>query len=227
MTAISMPSRRNTVAAVREVDRRQLDLLVGDVLPDVELGPVREREHADVLALAVPAVVEVPQLGPLVLRVPLAELVAEREEALLGARLLLVAAGAAHHRVEPVLLDRVEQRGGLQPVARRAAGRCPRRRGPCRSTPAPTRRRGATPSRSTAASRNSITSGKLCPVSTCITGNGSRAGQNAFLATCSITTLSLPPEKSSTGRSNSAATSRRRWIDSASSASRCEMRSAA
>ena len=46
-----------------------------------------------------------------------------------------------------------------------------------------------------------------------------RAGQNAFVATCSITTLSLPPENSSTGRSNSAATSRRRWIDSDSSAS--------
>ena len=68
-----------------------------------------------------------------------------------------------------------------------------------------------------------MTSGKLCPVSTCMTGNGSRAGQNAFLATCSITTLSLPPENSSTGRSNSAATSRRRWIDSDSSASRCEI----
>ena len=77
VTAISMPSRRNTGAAVREVDRRQLDLLVVDVLPDVELGPVRQREHADVLALAVAAVVEAPQLGALVLRVPLAELVAE------------------------------------------------------------------------------------------------------------------------------------------------------
>ena len=63
-----------------------------------------------------------------------------------------------------------------------------------------------------------MTSGKLCPVSTCITGNGSRAGQNAFAARCSITTESLPPENSSTGRSNSAATSRMMWIDSASSA---------
>ena len=70
------------------------------------------------LTLAVAAVVDVPELGPLVLRVPLAELVAEGEEALLGACLLLVAPGAAHHRVELVLLDRVEQRRGLQPVAR-------------------------------------------------------------------------------------------------------------
>ena len=36
--------------------------------------------------------------------------------------------------------------------------------------------------RSTRRSRNSSTSGKLCPVSTCITGNGIRAGQNAFSA---------------------------------------------
>ena len=64
---------------------------VCDVGPDVELGPVRQREHADALAREDPAVVEVPDLGPLVLGVPLAELVAEREHALLGARLLLVA----------------------------------------------------------------------------------------------------------------------------------------
>src|SRR4051794_1229877 len=60
-------------ALVGEVDRWELDLLLGDVLPDVELGPVRQWEHADVLALAVASVVDAPQLGPLVLRIPLAE----------------------------------------------------------------------------------------------------------------------------------------------------------
>ena len=38
------------------------------------------------LALADAPVVDVPQLGPLVLRVPLPVLVAEREDALLGSR---------------------------------------------------------------------------------------------------------------------------------------------
>ena len=71
------------------------------------------------LAAVVAPVVEVPQLGALVLRVPLAELVTEREEPLLGAGLLLVAPGAAHDGVEPVLFDRVEQGGGLETVARR------------------------------------------------------------------------------------------------------------
>ena len=78
---------------------------------------LRDREDPDVLALAVPAVVEAPQLGPLVLRVPLAELVAERVHPLLGPGLLLVAPGAAEDGVEAVLLDGVEQRRGLQPVA--------------------------------------------------------------------------------------------------------------
>ena len=50
--------------------------------------------------LRVPAVVEVPQLRALVARVPLAELVAEAEDPLLGAGLLLVAAGAAEHGAE-------------------------------------------------------------------------------------------------------------------------------
>src|SRR3954447_19474858 len=56
----------------------------------------------------------------------------------------------------------------------------------------------------------------------CISGNGSFAGQNAFSASRHITIESLPPENSSTGRSNSAATSRMMWIDSASSTCRCE-----
>src|SRR5581483_6811798 len=55
----------------------------------------------------------------------------------------------------------------------------------------------------------------------CITGNGIRAGQNAFSASRSMTAESLPPEKSITGFSNSAATSRMMWMASASRASRC------
>ena len=98
-------------------------LLLAHVLPHVELGPVREREHAHVLAGLDEAVVEVPQLGPLGLGVPLAEVVAEREDALLGPGALLVAAGAAERRLEAVLLDRVEQRDRLEPVARRARAR--------------------------------------------------------------------------------------------------------
>jgi hypothetical protein len=47
-----------------------------------------------------------------------------------------------------------------------------------------------------------------------------RAGQKAFSAKRSITAESLPPEKRSTGFSNSAATSRMMWMDSDSSMSR-------
>ena len=54
----------------------------------------------------------------------------------------------------------------------------------------------------------------------CMTGKGMRPGQKAFWASRSMTTESLPPEKSSTGRSNSAATSRMMWIDCASMARR-------
>src|SRR6476620_1943549 len=108
------------LALVREVDLRQLEVLARDVLPHVELRPVRDREDADVLALAYARVVEIPELGTLRARVPLAEVVAEAEDALLRPRPLLVAPSTAHRGVEPVLLDRVEQRRRLQLVARRA-----------------------------------------------------------------------------------------------------------
>src|SRR5690606_27689243 len=102
---------------VRVVDARQLDLLPLDVAPDVQLGPVRQREHPDVLIGAVPTVVEVPQLRALPARLPLAEGVAQAEDPLLGAGPLLVAAATAEHRVEAVVPDRVQQRSGLQRVA--------------------------------------------------------------------------------------------------------------
>src|SRR5712671_3426698 len=58
--------------AVRIIDRGHGEPLALDVLPYVELGPVADGEHAHVLALRDARVVEAPQLGPLVLRVPLA-----------------------------------------------------------------------------------------------------------------------------------------------------------
>src|SRR5436309_988491 len=120
---VEHPVAAEDLTVVGEVDRRQLQLLARDVLPHVELRPVRDREDADVLALADARVVEAPQLGPLRARVPLAEVVAEAEDALLRAGTLLVAARAAHRRVEAVLLDSVEERRRLQLVARRARPR--------------------------------------------------------------------------------------------------------
>src|SRR4029077_13186168 len=92
---IQHPVAAEDLALVREVDQRQLQLLARDVLPDIELGPVRDREDADVLALADSRVVEVPELGPLHARVPLAEVVPEGEDPLLRAAALLVAPRSA------------------------------------------------------------------------------------------------------------------------------------
>ena len=67
---VEHPVAAEDLALVGEVDRRHLELLGLDVLPHVELGPVGEREDADVLAPADAPVVEVPQLGALGLAGP-------------------------------------------------------------------------------------------------------------------------------------------------------------
>src|SRR5207247_3682515 len=65
-----------------------------------------------------PSVEAGPHPRPLVLRVPLALRVAQREDPFLGTRPLFVAPGAAERRVESARLQRVEQRLGLeQPAA--------------------------------------------------------------------------------------------------------------
>src|SRR4051794_14172775 len=90
---VEHPVAAEHLALVGEVDRRDLEALLRDVLPHVELGPVAQREHAHVLAAADAPVVDAPQLGALAARVPGAEVVAEGEDPLLRAGALLVAAG--------------------------------------------------------------------------------------------------------------------------------------
>jgi hypothetical protein len=75
-------------------------VLLPDVAPHVQFGPVRQRKHANALARTDARVVKISQLGALVARVPLAELVADGEHALLGAGLLLLPPRAAEGRVE-------------------------------------------------------------------------------------------------------------------------------
>src|SRR5262245_8377057 len=87
-----------------------------DVGPNVELGPIRQRKHAHALARPDPGVSEMPELWTLPLRVPVLRDVAEGKYALLGARLLLVAARPAERRVETMRGQRLLQRLGLHDV---------------------------------------------------------------------------------------------------------------
>src|SRR3954447_4531533 len=103
-------------ADVGEVERHDGNVLQVDVLPDVQFGPVAQREGANALTLVHLAVVQVPELRPLVLRVPLVQAVAEAVNALLGPALLLVATGTAERRVELVVVQRLLQRRRLHNV---------------------------------------------------------------------------------------------------------------
>ena len=109
---------RKHLALVGKVERGQGDRFTPQIHPDVHLGKIGQRKNAEVLARVVPAVEEVPQLRTLVLRVPLAEIVAVGKKALLGAGLLFVAPATAEARGEFVLLNRVEQGHRLQRIAR-------------------------------------------------------------------------------------------------------------
>ena len=73
-----MPSRSTTGRCLGEIKRHDRDVLALDVLPDVGLGPVRQREDADRLARRDARVVDVPHFRPLVLRVP--DMLALRKE---------------------------------------------------------------------------------------------------------------------------------------------------
>jgi hypothetical protein len=90
----------NDFAPVSEIQFRQRHLLRRDVLPHVELRPVRQREDAEVLARRPSAVEQVPQLRSLVARIPLAEIVTMRKHTFLGAGFLFVASCTAESAIE-------------------------------------------------------------------------------------------------------------------------------
>jgi hypothetical protein len=69
-------------------------------VPDVQLRPIGEREDANAFARTDAAVEQAPQLGALVLWIPLPGTVAKGEDALLGARLLFIAARASKGRIK-------------------------------------------------------------------------------------------------------------------------------
>ena len=213
---VQHPVAREHLAFVGEVDRGHLELLLGDVLPHVELGPVGDREHAHVLAPADPPVVEAPQLGALPLRLPLAELVAKGQDPLLRTRALLVAAGAAEGGVEIVRGDRVEQGDCLQPVARGA------RPGLIDDAPLLDRVLHRGDDQAARRSRRSAGRGTRSPRGSCAPYRRASPGTESLPAETpsrpdrSSTIESLPPLNNSTGRSNSAADSRSTCTASAS-----------
>src|SRR5262249_4479172 len=85
------------------------DLFRGDVEPDVALGPVRQRKPPNRLAGARAHVVDPPQLGPLLLRIPAVLGGADREHPLLGSGFLLVTPGSPERTIEAVVVERLLQ----------------------------------------------------------------------------------------------------------------------
>src|SRR3984885_1065664 len=103
---------------VRVIDGRKLDALAPDVLPDVELGPIRQRKRAEVFAWAHTALIQLPQLRSLRFGIPLPERIPEGEDPLLGPGLVLITTCAAKGGIEPVCVDGIEQRRRLQAIPR-------------------------------------------------------------------------------------------------------------
>ena len=113
-TMISAPSRSTTGRSRGEIERHDRNLLEQDVLPDVEFGPVGQREDADRFRPWLHAgVVELPELRALVLRVP-ACCAVRKEKMRSLARLFSSSRRAPPNAAsKPYLVERLLQRLGL------------------------------------------------------------------------------------------------------------------
>src|SRR5262249_48489154 len=119
---VRIAERAVALAVAREIEWDDRDALAARIGPDVALGPMQDRMHAQVRAGRQAGVELIPEFRWLSAHVPLAVRTARREHALLGAGRLLVAADAGEQSVEAVLGERSLQPFGL------ARGRARRRR---------------------------------------------------------------------------------------------------
>ena len=99
------------------VDRRQGDVLSGDVLPDIEFGPVRNRKDAKVFTRLHARVEKRPQLWALRFGLPLAKAVAVAEDAFLGAGFFFIATRATYQGIEAKFFNGFKQGYGLVHIA--------------------------------------------------------------------------------------------------------------
>src|SRR3546814_7975438 len=87
-----------------------------DILPDIKLGPVTDREDAHRFAFGFARIVQPPQFGTLALRVPAVIGRTEGKDTLLGAALLFIAPRAAEGSVKAVFVERLLPALGLPHV---------------------------------------------------------------------------------------------------------------
>ena len=80
-----------------------------DILPDIQLGPVRDRKDADALPSGFAGVIEVPQFGALGLWVPPMACGAEGKDPLFCPAFLFIAPRAAKGRVKAIMVERLFQ----------------------------------------------------------------------------------------------------------------------
>ena len=77
-------------------------MLSVDVLPNVQLCPIREREDSNTFSRVFSAVIEIPKLWALIFRVPSVRFISKGENALFSSAFLLIASGTAEGDIEPM-----------------------------------------------------------------------------------------------------------------------------
>ena len=110
---VSITERAVALAVARQIERDDGNVFALGIGPDVALGPMQDRMHAQMRARRRRGVEVVPEFGRLVAHVPQAFGAARREHALLGAGGLFIAPDAGDQSVEAVLGERELETFGL------------------------------------------------------------------------------------------------------------------
>lgn len=100
-------------AVLGKIQWHNRDVLLVDILPDIELGPIGEWKHTYVFVPVLASVVQVPDFRTLALWALVVIGGADRKYLFLGAESFFIAATPTQDHVEPVMLQRLLEAFGL------------------------------------------------------------------------------------------------------------------
>src|SRR6187549_1682681 len=69
---------------MRKIDRRQLDLLMAYIIPDIQFRPVTDRKYSYIFSFMNSTVINIPKLGSLQFWIPLPKLISYGKDPFFG-----------------------------------------------------------------------------------------------------------------------------------------------
>src|SRR5688572_26587615 len=101
---------------MRKIDRWQGNIFFTDIIPDIQLCPVADREHSYIFTFMDTSIISIPKLRSLKLWIPLTKFITNGKNPFFCSCFFFIAAGTTNTSIKLEFFNSIKQRMCLQPV---------------------------------------------------------------------------------------------------------------